>query len=96
MRLLRKPVDGRTIALRILTYPFDEENALCSDFGEYEVCRNSFQSTLQSTITSITSAILHHDMISNFNATPLSPSGVNFVLHHITTFMPHRDEFAFV
>jgi hypothetical protein len=35
-------------------------------------------------------------MISNFNATLLSPSGVNLVLHNITTFMPHRDEFAFV
>ena len=45
--------DGRTIELRIHTYPFDDENGRCLDLGACAASKNPLQTTPVPIITSI-------------------------------------------
>jgi hypothetical protein len=67
MKILKKLGIGRTIAVKIITYPIDEENVQCSSSVWNEVCKNSFQSTHQSTTTSTTNATSAREIITKQN-----------------------------
>ena len=82
----QRPITGRRLNNRAESshLPFDEESEQCCGSSGCIPCRSLLPSMLRSSTTSTMNVTSIHELLSNSNEPPLSPSGGSFVPHRFT------------